>query len=319
MPAMTLQACKPWSVAHEEDRRFRWILTQTLAVSLVVGAITPYIRLPQPDAGIDSELPPRRVRLLTEQPKPAGRPAPAPTTPLVNALPAAPVVTAPPPPKPQTVPEKPPVTPVVTPRQKAARSGVLAMGAALTELRINAPQTGARPGREYTGMEIVEDSSRPSALTENVTRGSGGIAGGVAHQSVLGTDGLPDREESRQGGNPGSSLEGSEAARGQTSSGPPGVVRSQEEIQELLDRNKGAMYTLYNRELRENASLQGKLVMSITIAPAGNVTRCIILSSELGSVSLEQQLVALIKRIDFGNRPGVAEVTTKIPIEFFPR
>ena len=100
---------------------------------------------------------------------------------------------------------------------------------------------------------------------------------------------------------------------------PSGVVRSAEEIQEVLDRHKGAMYTLYNRELRNDATLQGKLVMSITIAPAGTVSHCVILSSELGAASLEQQLVALIKGIDFGNKPGVPSVTTKIPIEFFPR
>ena len=189
------------------------------------------------------------------------------------------------------------------------------MGDALTELRTDAPQTGARAGSENTVTEVVRDSPNTSVLTENVTRGSGGIAGGVAHQSVLGEAGLPAREENRQG----SYTEGREAARGQVSSGPSNVVRSQDQIQELLDRNKGAMYTLYNRELRENASLQGKLVMSITIAPVGNVIRCVILSSELGSVALEQQLVELIKRIDFGNRPGAAVVTTKIPIEFFPR
>ena len=96
-------------------------------------------------------------------------------------------------------------------------------------------------------------------------------------------------------------------------------MRSEEEIQEVLDRNKGAMYTLYNRELRKDSTLQGKLVMSITIAPTGKVTRCVILSSELGAASLEQQLVALIRRIDFGNKPGVVAVTTKIPVEFFPR
>jgi TonB family protein len=309
---MTLQASSPWSVSHEEDRRFHWILMQTLAISLLIGAITPSIRLPPPDAGIEQELPPRRVRLLAEQPRPAGRPAPTPAT-----AAAAPVVTAPP--KAQSAPEKPPLTPVETPRQKAAGSGVLAMGDALAELRANAPRTGARPGRENTGTAVATDSSQPSVLTANVTRGSGGIEGGVAHQSVLGAAGLPEREAGRQGGIPGSSLEGSEAARGQASSGPPGAVRGQDEIQEQLDRNKGAMYTLYNRELRENASLQGKLVMSITIAPAGNVTRCVILSSELGSVSLEQQLVALIKRIDFGDRPGATVVTTRIPIEFFPR
>ena len=106
---------------------------------------------------------------------------------------------------------------------------------------------------------------------------------------------------------------------GRSSTPPSGVVRSAEEIQEVLDRHKGAMYTLYNRELRNDPTLQGKLVMSITIAPAGTVSRCVILSSELGAVSLEQQLVALIKGIDFGNKPDVPAVTTKIPIEFFPR
>ena len=305
MSTLALQANLPWSASHEEDRRFRRILLQTLSVCLVVGAIIPYIRIPQPDADVAEELPPRRVHLLAEQQKPASRPAP---------IPAAPVVTAPQ--KPQTIPEQLPVAPIMTPRQKAARSGVLAMSDALTELHARAPKTGTRPGRIKAVDEVYRTTPQPSMLTANVTRGSKGIEGGVTHQSVLGATGLPDRGDNRQGI---SSREGRVAARGRTSAPPPGLVRSEEEIQEILDRNKGAMYTLYNRELRKDITLQGKLVMSITIAPAGKVTRCVILSSELGSLSLEQQLVALIKRIDFGNKPGVSIVTTKIPIEFFPR
>ena len=106
---------------------------------------------------------------------------------------------------------------------------------------------------------------------------------------------------------------------GRTAALSSGVGRSEQEIQEILDRNKGAMYTLYNRELRKDTGLQGKLVMSITIATTGKVTRCVILSSELDATSLEQQLIVLIKGIDFGTKPGVPVVTTKIPIEFFPR
>ena len=59
--------------------------------------------------------------------------------------------------------------------------------------------------------------------------------------------------------------------------------------------------------------------MSITIAPAGHVTRCVILSSELESAALEQQLIALVSGLDFGNQPEASTVTTKIPIEFFPQ
>jgi hypothetical protein len=47
-------------------------------------------------------------------------------------------------------------------------------------------------------------------------------------------------------------------------------------------------------------------------------TECRILSSELNAASLEQKLVLLIKRIDFGARPGVPSVSTRVPIEFFP-
>ena len=302
MSTMTLQASTPWSVAHEEDRRFRWILAQALAVSLLAGVITPYIRLPQPGAGMEQELPPRRVYLLAEQPKPASQPAPLASPPAVTE-------------QPQTAPERPPVAPVATPRQKAASSGVLALRDALTELRAAAPQPSAGTAAESGVTEVYQEDDQPATLTANVTRGSGGIEGGVDHASVLGAAGLPDRKEGRHD----SSVAGGEATGERTPSGPPGVVRSQEEIQELLDRNKGAMYTLYDRELRKDASLQGKLVMSITIAPQGHVTRCVILSSELNSVSLQQQLVALVSRMNFGNKPGATVVTTKIPIEFFPR
>ena len=310
MSTLTMHTGLSWTGSHEEDRRFRRILLQTLVLSLAAGAITPYIRIPQPDPGVAEELPPRRVRLLAEQPRPVLKPEPGPAP---QPVPAAPTVTAPQ--QPQTVPERPPVAPVVTPRQKAASSGVLAMSAALAELQGKVPKTGTRSWQEDTAAQ-VHTSPQPSMLTANVTRGSRGIEGGVAHESVLGAASLPDREDSGPGIG---SREGRVATRGRTSAPPSGMVRSEEAIQEVLDRNKGAMYTLYNRELRKDATLQGKLVMSITIAPAGKVTRCVILSSELGAASLEQQLVALIKRIDFGNKPGVAVVTTKIPIEFFPR
>jgi TonB family protein len=307
--AITLQSGLSWAASHEEDRRFRWILLQTLLLCLAAGAIMPYIRLPQPDALIEEELPPRRVRLLAEQPAPLPTPEARPTP-----VPPAPVVTAPP--KPKTVPEQLPVAPVVTPRQKAANSGVLAMSDVLAELQGTTPKTGARTRRVDATAQGRTPSPQPSVLTADVTRGSKGISGGVTHQSVLGASRLPERKDSQPGMR---SREGRATSKGHTAAPPPGTLRSEDEIQEVLDRNKGAMYTLYNHELRKDASLQGKLVMRITIAPAGNVTRCVILSSELGSASLEQQLVALIKRIDFGNKPGAAVITTKIPVEFFPR
>jgi protein TonB len=316
MMALALQAGLPWTTSFEEDRRFRRILLQALLLSLVVGVITPYIRMPPlvPDAADD--LPQRRVRLLTEQLMPV-RPAPVPTVPLVTAAPipkpvVPPVVT----PKPPVAPKKQASVPVVTARQKAASTGVLAMSDALARLRGTTPRVGTLSTPAEPVSEDRTATPQASMLTENVTRGSAGVDDGVAHQSVLGVSELPERVESGQG------ISGNirtVPARGRESRSDPGKVRSEQQIQEVLDRHKGAMYTLYNRELRKDASLQGKLVMSITIVPAGTVSRCVILDSELASASLEQQLVSLVKRIDFGRRPDVPAVTTKIPIEFFPR
>lgn len=307
MAEMALQPELLWTRSQQEDRRFRLILLQVLLVSLVVGVVMPYVNIPLNDALFEEELPPRRVRLLAEQPLPEPEPEPV-------VVPEVPAVVVPP--APQTAPVQAPVAPVVTPRAKAASSGVLAMSDALSELRDAVPRTGTLSGRTDRNQRVPQRAPQPSVLTADVTRGSKGIEGGVAHQSVLGNSGLPDREETAQGFSSG---EVPLPVTGQFASPSAAAMRSEEEIQEVLDRNKGAMYTLYNRALRNDPALRGKLVMSITIAPDGRVTRCSIVSSELGSDELEQQLVALVKGIRFGDKPGVPAVTTKIPVEFFPR
>lgn len=308
MTTLALQADLPWTVSYEEDRRFRFILLQVLLVCLVVGVVAPYIRIPQADFIFEEEVPPRRVRLLTEQPLPE----PPPPV-IVPDIPEVPVVVAP---AAEIAAVQAPVAPVITPRAKAASSGVLAMSDALSELRSAMPRTGTTSGRTDRSERVPQRAPQPSVLTADVTRGSKGIDGGVAHESVLAASGLPDKEDGARGFNSG---EVALPVTGRVASPSPVAIRSEEQIQEVLDRNKGAMYTLYNRELRRAPSLQGKLVMSITIAPDGTVTRCTIVSSELDSASLEWQLVKLVKGIRFGDKPGVATVTTKIPVEFFPR
>lgn len=308
MTTLALQADLPWTVSYEEDRRFRFILLQVLLVCLVVGVVAPYIRIPQADFIFEEEVPPRRVRLLTEQPLPE----PPPPV-IVPDIPQVPVVVAP---AAEIAAVQAPVAPVITPRAKAASSGVLAMSDALSELRSAMPRTGTTSGRTDRSERVPQRAPQPSVLTADVTRGSKGIDGGVAHESVLTASGLPDKEGGARGFASG---EVALPVTGRVASPSPVAIRSEEQIQEVLDRNKGAMYTLYNRELRRAPSLQGKLVMSITIAPDGTVTRCTIVSSELDSASLEWQLVKLVKGIRFGDKPGVATVTTKIPVEFFPR
>jgi TonB family protein len=93
--------------------------------------------------------------------------------------------------------------------------------------------------------------------------------------------------------------------------------RSREEIELVFDRNKGAIFALYNRALRNDPTLEGKLVLRLTIAPNGQVTFCEIVSSELGDPELERKLVLRVKQFRFEAR-DVEPVTTTKPIDFFP-
>ena len=45
--------------------------------------------------------------------------------------------------------------------------------------------------------------------------------------------------------------------------------RAREEVEIVFDRNKGALYALYGRALRDQPELAGKLVLEFTIAPIG--------------------------------------------------
>lgn len=93
--------------------------------------------------------------------------------------------------------------------------------------------------------------------------------------------------------------------------------RSREEIELVFEKNKGAIFALYNRALRRDPNLQGKLVLRLTIAPSGVVTACEIDSSELNDPEMERKLVQRVKMFRFEAK-DVATVTTTKPIDFFP-
>ena len=82
----------------------------------------------------------------------------------------------------------------------------------------------------------------------------------------------------------------------------------------VFDKNKGAIFALYNRALRSDPTLEGKLVLRLTIAPNGTVTFCEVVSSELGDPDLEAKLVARIKLFRFEAKDVEAITTTK-PID----
>ena len=86
----------------------------------------------------------------------------------------------------------------------------------------------------------------------------------------------------------------------------------------MFDRHKAALYRLYNRELRRDPTLQGQMVLRITIEPDGSVSLCEVKSSDMDAPNLSAQVVARVKKFDFGAKENVPAITFLYPIDFLP-
>jgi hypothetical protein len=178
-------------------------------------------------------------------------------------------------------------------------------------------------------------------ITSNATGGSGGIntaglsrdtgGGGLAGRSTTLVEGVAG---GGGGGGPGGgggngkggTGAGGNGTGGNGNGGKAGAVqrgnsgkaaRSLEDIRLVFERNKGAIYAIYNRALREEPGLQGKLVLELKIAPSGQVLGCRLVSSELKAPELEQKLLARIRQFDFGAK-DVDDMVVSWPLDFLP-
>lgn len=93
--------------------------------------------------------------------------------------------------------------------------------------------------------------------------------------------------------------------------------RSAESIRRLLEREKSKAFTAYARALRQKPNLAGKFVFKMTIQPDGRVTGLKKAASDLGVASLEQKILAGIRRLNFG-REDVAPRDIEYTFVFVP-
>lgn len=79
----------------------------------------------------------------------------------------------------------------------------------------------------------------------------------------------------------------------------------------------GQLRYLYNRELRTNPDLEGKLTVSMTISPEGLVTESRVVESTMGNAGFEKAVLARVQKWKFElavSKP----ITVEYPFVFFP-
>lgn len=289
-----------WEGDTEASVRFRRILRVGLVALLLFGILIPLLPSP-PRLASEEAVPQRLARVMIEQAKPPPPPPPVeqPKIEPEKKIPVAP----------------PQVNPEEQARQKAQKQ-LNQVKDELADLREEMPDPTLADTKNLTGAVGADSHAERSLITSKVGVGSGGItsantsrgfgsgAGSLtghettAVTSSIARSGLDNRPATRTG-----------------SSGK--AARSREEIETVFDRNKGAIYALYSRALRERPDLQGKLVLEFTIAPSGEVTMCRLVSSDLNDPELENKIVLRVKLFRFEPK-DVEPVTTTKPIDFFP-
>ena len=283
----------PWILYDKDQRRFDRIVLVILIIFTLSGIIIPFLNVPEIERSKAEVLPPRLAKLLIEK-----KQEPPPPPKVEQEQPRDK-------PKKKEEPKKNPEEA----RKKAAKSGLLALQNELADLRDHTSLTKLK-----TTNKLVTDGTKAttkrSIIATSINQGSGGINTAKLSRNISST-GLAGRQTTQINA-PDSLGEIAVSANGNRI-----AARTIEEIQLIFDQNKGAIYSIYNRALRTNPTLKGKVVLSITIDPSGKVLDCAIISNEVASNDFAAKLVARIKLFNFGAKDVDTMVVT-YPIDFLP-
>lgn len=326
--ALALNLELPWSSSIDDDKRYNKILLVCIAVLLVVSVVVTVIKVPELARAEKEKLPPQLARVVLEKqelppPKPLEPPKPEEKKPEEKKPEEK---------KPEPVEAKPEPKPVEKPKQPSklppkeaverareqAESQVSQFKDDLAEMRemmqTSAIETAATTVTNNTGEAAQVDRAM---ITSGAKVASGGINTAAMSRDTGGVA-LSGRETTKVKSGLAEAGKKTGAAKAGNSDGAGGAARSEEEIRKIMEQHKGAIYSIYNRALRQNPALQGKMVVKIVIDPSGRIVEASLVSSELGDSALESKILQRIKLITFP-ASNVARTTLNQTFDFLPQ
>lgn len=306
----------PWVDDHGEDKLFLNILKAGLVLLLIVSVVVPWISVPELTRKEQETLPPQLARVILEKkeiPKPVPpKPKPKPKKKEPKKEPEKKKPEEKPKPKKKPI-EKPKVEPVKLKKaqEKAKSSGLLQFQDDLMAMR-DSFDLGEVKSQSNTRSKGEAKRVQRDIIASGVSSGSGGIAVERLSKDTQGQS-LSGRETTVVTGPEigGQDLVAAvEKARDQKG-------RSDADVRKVMERYKDAIFGIYNRELRKDPSLEGKVTFEIVIESSGKISSVKVLSSELSHKSLERKIMARIRMISFGAKDA-AVTTLKYSFNFLP-
>lgn len=308
----------PWSSSQQEDKRF-WRVLGALCVPLLILSIAiPFIPLPEPKREELEQLPPQLARVVLEKkelPKPPPPPPPEEKKPEEKKPEPKPEEKKPEPKPPE--PKKPEPEPVKLQKaiEQAKQSGVLQFADDLADMRDALDVSDVKT----PSANITRATADAAQVERNfISSGAQAKSGGV-NTSALSRDTGGVALSGRETTVVESKLEevSAAAADNRQQQTREKAFRGDQSIRQKMEEAKGRIFGIYNRALRENPTLQGKVVFKLVIEPNGAVSSAQVVSSELNDADLERKLLAAVRGINFGTS-DVLQTTLNYSFDFLP-
>ncbi|MCL1068101.1 AgmX/PglI C-terminal domain-containing protein [Shewanella olleyana] len=298
----------------KQDRLFKQILVILLVVYAVFGIGVPFLEQVELPREVKEQLPPQlaKIMLKEKQLPPPEKPKEEPEP---EIKPEPEKLEEPPVDKPV---EKPIVQPTMTreaAKEKAQTSGLAAMKDELFSMR---EAFDIKPASQSTleQTEAQEVKVKRKMLAASANTQSESLTTSTVSQTVA-SDALSTKntQQIRLAEEEVLATQGAIAEEAQLASA--GNQRSEAALRRTLEANKARLYALYNRALRKDPFLKGKVMFEIEIQPNGSISRVDIQSSQLNNAKLERQLKVVLRSIVFPAE-DVATMTTIWAIDFLP-
>lgn len=279
----------PW-YQSADDVKFRKTLRRSIIIFCILGIIVPFLPVPEIEKKQLNQVSPRLAKLIVKKKEKKK------IEQVVKKQPKKEV-------KKKT--KKKVVKKEV--KKKVEQTGLLALSDELADLRdsfdldkIDKTKTVSNKVKKYNASKLISSSADK-------------LSGGV-DKSRLTVATVDQKLDSHSTTSVSSNISVAKA-RYNRKTGKAG--RTREEIEAVFQKYKGAFYSMYNRSLRKDPTIQGRVTLELTITPSGRVTACKIISSELGNKTLEKKIIARVKLMKFSAK-DVDTVTVNYPIDFFP-
>ncbi|MFC4698744.1 AgmX/PglI C-terminal domain-containing protein [Glaciecola siphonariae] len=318
----------PWSSSVKENGRFFYICVAVLVITLLLAAAVSMTEVAELPRAEQEKLPPQLAKILEAKTPP---PPPIPIEP--EPLPEPEVLEPEPEPiEPELVQEAPVETPnevvpeqtppevlteqekVVKARETAKSKGVMAFADQLASMREQANL------QNLANTDLSQGGGQANVTARNVISAQTISTSGGIQTSELSSDvGAAGELEGRRNTEFVAASEGEVALATKRIETQTQVVgnRDLDQIRQILDANKGAVYSLYRRALRADPSIEGKLTVKLVIAPDGSLSSVTLIDSELNAPDLVEKLLARIALINFGAQ-NVEQTELEYAFNFLP-